>query len=324
MSLRWVGGLMVAVLMSATGIAGEAYDPLRLPGKPQVESVTFDVHDAGRDRKIPIRVYRVSKVENAPVVMFSHGLGGSRDMSRYLGEHWAARGYVAVFLQHPGSDDKVWREAGIGKRMDAMRDAASAENLLLRVGDVPAVLDQLEKWTNEKSHTLHNVMSCKRVGMSGHSFGAQTTQAVAGQKLPLARQELADSRIVAAVVMSPGSPPIGAARSFAGVTVPWLLMTGTQDTSPIGGQTVETRLAVFPALPAGDKYEIVLDQARHSVFTDREVPGEKRNPNHHRIILALSTAFWDTYIKNDAAAKDWLKGPKAKELLEAADRWQMK
>jgi hypothetical protein len=40
---------------------------------------------------------------------------------------------------------------------------------------------------------------------------------------------------------------------------------------------------------------LVLHNAEHSVFTDRPLPGERepRNPNHHRVILALSTAFWD-------------------------------
>ena len=77
-----------------------------------------------------------------PVVLFSHGLGGSRHGSGYLGEHWSRRGYVAVFLQHPGSDESVWRDVPT-RRLAAMRDAASAENFLLRVQDVPTVLDAL-------------------------------------------------------------------------------------------------------------------------------------------------------------------------------------
>ena len=89
--------------------------------------------------------------------------------------------------------------------------------------------------------------------------------------------------------------------AFGSVKIPWMLMTGTKDTSPIGGQTVETRLAVFPALAAGDKYELVLNNAEHSVFTDRALPGDRepRDPNHHRVILALSTAFWDAFVKQN-------------------------
>ena len=50
---------------------------------------------------------------------------------------------------------------------------------------------------------------------------------------------------------------------------PWLLMTGTKDTAAIGGQTIESRLAVFPALPEERGYELVLHDAEHSAFTDR-------------------------------------------------------
>ena len=100
--------------------------------------------------------------------------------------------------------------------------------------------------------------------------------------------------------MSPSSPRRGdAKRSFGDVKIPWLLMTGTKDTSPIGGQTVETRLAVFPALPDGDKYQLVLHEAEHSAFgggrEGQRIQLRNRNANHHRAILALSTAFWDTY-----------------------------
>lgn len=72
-----------------------------------------------------------------------------------------------------------------------------------------------------------------------------------------------------------------------------MLMTGTKDTSLIVDADVKSRLAVFTALPPGGKYELVLFGAEHSAFTDRALPGdtEPRNPKHHRVILALSTAF---------------------------------
>ena len=91
---------------------------------------------------------------------------------------------------------------------------------------------------------------------------------------------------------SPNAPQRADPKTaFGSVKTPWLLMTGTHDTSPIGNATVESRLAVFPALPPGDKYELVLNKAEHSAFGDRSLPGEReqRNPNHHRVILVLST-----------------------------------
>lgn len=81
---------------------------------------------------------------------------------------------------------------------------------------------------------------------------------------------------------------------------------------------------MFPALPPGGKYELVLDGAEHSAFTDRALPGDSspRNPNHHRVILALSTAFWDAWLRGDDAARRWLDGDGPRSLLEKGDRWR--
>ena len=190
--------------------------------------------------------------------------------------------------------------------------------------------------------------------MSGHSFGAITTQAVSGQTFPGlgaaglggagfggARRGAADRRglggggafsneprIKASVIFSPSSPRIGDPKiAFASVKLPWLLMTGTEDTAPIGDIDVESRLDVFPSLPPGDKFELVLDGATHSAFGDRPLPSDQegqRNPNHHRAIMALSTAFLDTYLRNDPAARAWLKGDGPASVLEKGDRWQKK
>jgi dienelactone hydrolase len=323
--------ILVSVIVATPWCRAATYDPLAVPSIDRVAVVDLDVVDDSRDRTIPIRVYRPPAGPAAgtrhPVVLFSHGLGGSREGSQFLGNHWAARGYVAVFLQHPGSDTSVWRGQPLGRRMEAMREAASLENLLLRVEDVPAVLDQLETWNKSDRSPLGTTLDMARVGMSGHSFGAQTTQSVSGQSAPMAGKRLCDPRITAAVIMSPGSPRgMAPDRFFGSVDLPWMLMTGTKDTSPIGGQTVESRLAVYPALPPGGKYELVLHDAEHSAFTDRALPGDRepRNPNHHRAILALSTAFWDAYLRGDDAARTWLDGDGPRTALEAEDRWQRK
>ncbi len=163
--------------------------------------------------------------------------------------------------------------------------------------------------------------------MSGHSFGAVTTQAVGGQTAARGLISYTDVRIKAAIAFSPSSPRLGdPQQAFGRVAIPWMLMTGTNDVSVIGDQTVVSRLAVFPALPPGSKYELVLDKAEHSAFTERPLPGdtEARNPNHHRVILALSTAFWDAYLKDNEAARAWLDGGGPASVLETGDRWRRK
>ena len=322
--------MCLSLMCVAVGLQAEEYDPLHVAKDADVKSSDFTAKDATRNRELPIRVYlppKDKKVEKAPVVVFSHGLGGTREGSPFLGQHWAARGYVAVFVQHPGSDDSVWKDLPPAKRLTALQEAASVKNSILRMQDIPAVLDQLAKWNDESSHVLAGRLNAKQVGMSGHSFGGQTTQAISGQTFGLAGQPVTESRIKAAIVMSPSLPPRGDTKAaFAKVKVPWLLMTGTLDGGVVGNQTPETRRGVYPLLPPGDKFELVLNKAEHSAFTERALPGEKepRNPNHHRVILAVSTAFWDAYLRDDPAAKEWLNDKGPRSVLESADVWQQK
>ena len=324
---RWrvlVAGLLSVVAVT-TGSAqrSQPYDPLAPQGATPPEPRDLVVRDDGRKRDIPVLVYLPSGQSAAPVVLFSHGLGGARTGSAFLGKHWAARGYVAVFLQHKGSDESVWKDVAPLRRLAVMRRAANAENYLLRAQDVKVVLDGLTRWNLDAAHPLRGRLDMTRVGMSGHSFGGVTTQAVSGQSSNVPSLRLTDARIKAAIVMSPTVPAAGNPQTaFGKVAIPWLLMTGTRDESLIGGATVESRLQVFPALPPGNKYELVLFDGQHSAFTDRDLPGDKveRNPNHHRVIMALSTAFWDAFLREDPAARTWLDGAGALGVLEAKDR----
>ena len=249
---------------AAFNLCAGAYDPLAINSKPAPAHIELSVHGSERNRDIPLRVYLPNSTVPAPVVLFSHGLGGSRAGSVFLGEHWAARGYVAVFLQHPGSDDSVWKGEQPLERMAALRKAASLDNFLLRVQDVHVVLNELENWSIAKGHTLAGRLDLTKVGMSGHSFGAITTEAVSGETLAMAGQKYTDPRIKAAVIFSPSAPELGdPAKAFGSVKIPWLLMTGTKDVAPIGHADMKSRLAVYPVLQGAPKYELVLHNAEH-------------------------------------------------------------
>src|SRR5205807_8551614 len=105
-------------------------------GLYEVATTTFDWKDQKRSREVPVRVYAPKSGQGPfPVIVFSHGLGGSRDGYAYLGRHWASHGYLCLHLQHHGSDDAVWKASKqpLADMRRAARDPANALNRPLDV-----------------------------------------------------------------------------------------------------------------------------------------------------------------------------------------------
>lgn len=294
---------------------------------PKVEEILLDPVDTTRDRTVPIKVYRTKSSTPQPVVLFSHGLGGSREGNPYLGNHWAANGYVAVFLQHAGSDESVWRNAKIGERMNALRRGASARSSIDRLSDVPFILDQLELWNSAEGHALQGTLDLEKIGLSGHSFGAVTTLGMAGRKFPVPKSAY-DERIDAFLPMSPNvGKGLSAKEQFGHLKVPVFCMTGTEDGSPLEPDfDPAERRKVYAAMPDGDKYQLVLEGAEHSAFSGGRGRGHSRNPAHHPIILELSTKYWDAYLRDDSAAKAWLQSEAPSKIkgMTSEDVWEWK
>lgn len=279
-------------------------------------------------RKVPLKFYLPAE-RPAPLILLSHGLGGSRETGAYLAQHWAGRGFCVVAMQHPGSDSEVWKKAARSKRLAAMKRAASPQSFFYRIDDVQATLEQLKKWNEDVKHPLFRSFDWQNIGMAGHSFGAITTQALSGQRFSGVGAKYTDPRIKAALALSPSAAQHASNhQAFSQVKIPWMLMTGTRDTSVIRPQlTAESRQQVYAALPNGKKiaYQLVLKGAQHMAFSDRTLLGKKqRNPNHHRLIKSLSTAFWETHLKSNKAAYQWLHGDQPQALLQTGDQWQWK
>ena len=292
------------------------------------KTLDFEPKDEARDRSVPLRVYLPAVESPCPVILFSHGLGGSRENNSYLGNHWAANGYVAVFIQHHGSDAEVWKSAPPAERMSALKEAASAKSAIARIRDVPFVIDQLEKWNVKEGHPLFGKLDLQHIGMSGHSFGAGTTQAMMGEVFPRGLTA-PEPRIDAFLAFSPSiSKRVEPEVSFGKIDRPALLMTGTKDGSPIDNSlTPASRMQVYKAMPEGDKYHLVLDRAEHHAFggSGRKV-SRARIAHHHPAIQKISTLFWDAYLKQDAKAKAKLQSDALRDKagLVEADVWEWK
>ena len=321
--LRWVTGLLTySALMSCTCFA---YDPL-IPNAVKIQTQYLEIVSSQADRVIPVLVSIPNRKSVAPAILFSHGLGGSREAASYLREHWTARGYITIFLQHPGSDETLLQGVSPSQAIRQLRDAVTRKNMNLRLDDVTDVLDAMSVWTSDEKSPFYGRMNKNNVGLAGHSMGAKTVQITIGQQRWLSSTKK-DKRIRAAVLMSPSSPSLQSAGSaFGAVTTPCLLLTGTRDTLPFfSNQSIDSRRAIFSALPSGNAYELVLHNATHSAFSDRSIRNDPPpNPKHHRAIEAITTAFWDAYLQGDEEARKWFRDSGTKAALEPQDSWQSK
>lgn len=295
-------------------------DPRHEPHKILISRGRF-IDAARNDRAVPYKIYYpvARSLERLPVIVWSHGLGGAADGAAFLGRFVASHGYVVVNIQHHGSDSSIW-EGKPGHPWDVIRATPiTREVTLARFADVPFVLDSLPGWMEENPEVAeHMDLSC--VGMSGHSFGACTAQMMAGQKFPDGRgwlQSFRDDRFRAAIAYSPmpahdDATGLGHDKGglYGGIAIPMLYMTGTEDVSPLGGVTAAQREEPFEYAGAGGQHLVVLEGGDHMVFAGSrgKLAENPLRQRHEDIIKIVSLAFWDAYLRGDAAAREWLSG----------------
>lgn len=304
---------LMLVLLSGPITAAAELTPVTTPYAPQrkllpTDSLLLDWKDPARAREIPIQVYfPVEQTGSYPVILFSHGLGGTRLTYEYLGRQWAAHGYVVIHLQHPGSDDTAWR--GQARPMQSMREAASAQNAIDRAKDVRFALDQLDA-LNREHPKLKGRLRLDVIGMSGHSFGAQTTLLLAGQQLggPLFENrigKLSDERIKAAIPMSAPVPAMRGSLDaiYRQVQIPTFIMTGTEDDSPLNDTKAADRRIPYDRIRS-NTYLLILTGGDHMVFSGR-LADRPSDTDFQKIIRVTTTGFWDAMLKKDSDAMKW-------------------
>ena len=308
---------------------------------PQVFDI--DWKDSARERTLPLKIRVPDGEARVPLVIFSHGLGGSREGGKAWGEHWSVNGYLVIHVQHPGSDETLWKGAGDGPPKQRLSRGATPEQLLGRVDDVRFVIDEVTRLQSKfDAPAWAKRADLSRIAMTGHSFGARTTMALAGERFPGPIKSVADVRVTAFIAFSPTVQ--GAKKSwperYGAMSKPFLSVTGTIDGDVMGtGSNPKNRAAVFDAQNAGDKYRVIFADGDHSVFGGGSlrdaawlngVTGEDHastSAANAKVIRdktsVITLKYLDAYLKGDAAAKSWLADEAAKTLGDAGE-WSYK
>jgi dienelactone hydrolase len=254
--------------------------------------------DATRQREVLARLYLpvrdTAKLQAAPLVVFSHGIGGSREGYTYIGKYLAANGMAALHVQHVGSDRSLWFGNPL-QMVGRLQDAAKEGEAVDRTKDIRFALDQVLSDVQ-----LTGQLDAKQIAVAGHSYGANTAMLLSGARVQREGREmdLADPRITAAVIIS--APPFygegDPAKILKSIRVPSLHITATGDEIKIPGyfSAAKDRVAVYEATsPAQGKLLAVFKEGSHSMFTDRlGTGGEALNPQVKKATRELMLAFF--------------------------------
>jgi len=284
-----------------------------------IGSLDLDWVDAARQRQVPVRLVLPHHGDRLPLVVFSHGIGGSRRGYRWLGEHLARQGVASLHLQHVGSDRQLWSGNVFGV-VGRLQDAAQDREAVARVHDLRFALDTL------LGSELAPRVDATRIVAAGHSYGANTALLACGAQVqrdgrPL---HLHDPRLRAAMLISAppfyGEPNLG--KILHSVTVPTLHVTATEDVIRIPGfySGAQDRLAVFDATGSARKWLAVFEGGSHSMFTDRTgTGGATLNPQVKAATRELAVAFLRGVLDGDETALAAWPGQHARILARFAE-----
>ncbi len=288
-----------------------------------IQTQTFDWQDSIRNRAVPVRLYLPDNHANSskpvPLIVFSHGLGGSRNGYQYLGRYWARHGFASLHVQHIGSDNSLWRGNPFGLTF-RLTEAAKDSEAMARAKDVSFALTELLAMP-----TFAGRLDATRIVAAGHSYGANTTMLLAGAAVPRIGEKgneivnLRDPRIKAAMLLS--APPFygygNPAAILGAIALPTLHITSTGDEIMIPGygSGFEDRVKVFNAMGDMRKTLVVFTGGSHSIFTDRTTTGgAELNPKIKAATQELSLAFLKQIFNGDnSALSSWQ--PKFADLL---------
>jgi len=256
----------------------------------------FEWVDRDRQRAVPAKLYLPPATAlrvPVPLVVFSHGLGGSREGYSYLGTNWAARGYASLHVQHAGSDSRVWKGSPFDV-VSRLRSAANEAEAVDRVRDLGFALDRVLA-----DPQLAGIVDPGRILVAGHSYGANTALLAAGAAFarPQGAMSFRDSRIVGAVIIS--APPFhGEADPDAivrPIAIPTLHITATGDDIRVPGYAsgYDDRVQLFAATGGRQKALVAFRDGSHSMFTDRLAAGGRElNQQVKKATVDLTLAFF--------------------------------
>jgi len=232
-----------------------------------------------------------------PIIVWSHGAGGDYPYaSPYYATHLAGHGFVVVAPQHPGNN-KAECQTSTGCTPEGMVDS-----YVNRPADLLFTVAEMSKLNDDPSSPFYQMLDMNRIGVSGHSFGGNTT--VRMSETPVG------APFSAALAMAPCTGEATAPADT--VTMPLLIMAGDRDTRCVSSKDQAFFDGISNSLP---HFLLDFPRAGHSTFGQKcplPLPELACGPDDlaiekaHHFINLYATAFFKTYVAGETGYSAYL------------------
>ncbi len=336
-----------------------ALPDLTQPGPYATRRISLTLQDPSRNnRTYPVELFVPENLAavpgQLPIVVLSHGLGGTRT-SFLDAERIATYGFAVALPEHIGSNT-TQREA-LFSGLD--RDLVKPREFLDRPLDISFLLDELER-SNVSQY--QGKLNTNQVAVLGHSFGGYTALALAGATIdfealaqsctpeanillnaaqllecraldlrddPAVVQQLSvdgvgDDRVKAVMTFAPVSHLFGP-QGMGRIQIPTVILGGAFDVvAPVVSEQVEA----FDWLTTEDKYLYLYENTSHTAELTRLVDSvfhinrqfeqgtEEALELNRDTIKTLAIAFAQVYLRGDRTYDPFLSAAYIEAISE--------
>lgn len=253
---------------------------------------------------IAVNAAPLAKAGPYPLLVFSHGYGGSGLSAVFFTEPLASKGWIVVAPDHHDRYSATRIRTGQNEDFDRLgfwqhaNEIASSspkdrEKYMYRLDEMALTLDRV------LSHPLFGKLIDKeRIAVGGHSFGGFTALGLCGTI-----KERHDPRIKAVLLFSTGAGGyLFTDDELRRVRIPSMLFMGERERQQYRGTKTMSEISnkIYKSM-SSPKYFLEIKEANHFSFNNRFVHDQmigilSGKPEMFEVIRRYSIAFLQTYV----------------------------